>query len=503
VALIERWIGAERRAAPAIESSWESILRGSQEAAGLAVPSIEGSLAMPTVYACIRVLSETIASLPLVLYRRTAAGRERATEHPLYEVLHEQPNPEQTAMELRELIVSHVAGWGNAYVEIEWTQAGRVRALWPLRPDRMRILRRDGELAYEYSMPTGRTEILPWHRIMHVRGLGGNGVQGYSPLRMAMVAVALGMATEEFGARFFANGARPGAVLTHPGTLSDKAMANLKASWAGEHGGLEKSHRLRILEEGMKLEAIGVPPEEAQFLETRTFQAEEIARIYRMPPHKVGLLNKATFSNIEHQSIEFVTDTILPWLVRLEQVMQRDLLTAQERRTHYVEHVVDGLLRGDTQSRYQAYAVGRQWGWLSVNDIRQRENMEPVRDGDVYLQPLNMVAAGAPVANGAGRSALLPVFEDGARRVLRRGEADLRRAGAKREAPGYGERLTQELREALVDALTPAVVATGGDVARLEAFAQGWSPTLEVEGMEQGAGALALRVMQEVCNAGD
>ena len=208
-----------------------------------------------------------------------------------------------------------------------------------------------------------------------------------------MQAVGLGLATEEFGARFFGNGARPGMVLQHPGTLTGEGFKNLKESWEEEHGGLSQSHRVRILEEGMTANVVGVPPEEAQFLETRQFQAQEIARIFRMPPHKIGLLENATFSNIEHQAIEFVTDTIRPWLVNYEQAMMRQLLSPEQRAQYFVEFLVEGLLRGDTASRYQAYGIGRQNGWLSVNDIRELENMDVIEGGDEYLTPLNMVNA--------------------------------------------------------------------------------------------------------------
>ena len=442
MALIGRWLGDQKRAHPANEQVLGAF--GLRDATvGLPVTNVDGAMGLPAVYACVRVLSETVASLPLITYQQKGDGsRERASSHGLYELLRYAPNPEMTAFEFEELRTQHVASRGNSYAEIEMSGTGRVTALWPLNPDRMEIWRdAQGELLYIYTLPNGQRKRMAAWQIHHCRGLSSNGIVGYSPLRVAMVAVALGLATEEFGTRFFANGARSGAVLTHPKTLNDKTLANLKASWTDAHGGLENSHRLRILEEGMKLEMIGVPPEEAQFLETRKFQAEEIARIFRMPPHKIGLMDRATFSNIEHQAIEFVTDTIRPWLIRYEQAMRRDLLGTTEAKTLYFEYLTDALLRGDTASRYQAYAVARQWGWMNINDIRGRENMERIAQGDDYLQPLNMVPVGTPprqpksTGAEAGEEkparALAPVLDDVAKRLTRREAHDLKREGVK------------------------------------------------------------------------
>jgi len=389
-----------RRTHPSQDADWARLfgLQSASTYAGVTVTE-EGALALPAVYACVRVLSETVASLPLIVYQRQTRGKTRAENHPLYRILHTQPNPEQTAMEFREMMTASLCLWGNAYAEIVRNGSGQTAELWPLRPDRMAVRRVRGQVEYEYAPGDGSTVKLRREQVHHVRTLSGDGLVGYSPVRTAMQAVGLALATEEYGARFFGNGARPGIVLQHPGALSDKAYDRLRGSWQEEHGGLSQAHRIRILEEGMTVETLSVPPEEAQFLQTRQFQAEEIARIYRMPPHKIGLLNNATFSNIEHQAIEFVTDTVRPWLVRFEQAIQRDLLTANEQKRFYAEHLVEGLLRGDTMSRYQAYAVARQWGWMSANDIRRLENMDEIEGGDEYLTPMNMTAAGEEPAN--------------------------------------------------------------------------------------------------------
>jgi HK97 family phage portal protein len=388
----------ESRTHPSMDADWGRIFGGGLETAAGVDVTIEGSLKLPAVWSCVRVLSETIASLPLFVYERMERGKRRAPEHLLYELLHVQPNPEQTAFGFFQLMVSHCALWGNAYAQVVRSNAGRVLELWPLRPDRMRVLRRDGELLYVYMMTDGQPDVtLRAWEVLHFRGLSGDGIVGYSPVREEMQALGLGLATEEYGARFFGNGARPGMVYQHPGTLSEDAYKRLKASLERDHGGLSQAHRIKILEEGMTAEVVSVPPEEAQFLQTRQFQAQEIARIFRMPPHKIGLLEDATFSNIEHQAIEFVTDTIRPWLVNFEQTMKQQLLTPVERKRYFTEFMVEGLLRGDTASRYAAYATGRQNGWLSVNDIRELENMDAIEGGDEYLVPLNMVEAGEEV----------------------------------------------------------------------------------------------------------
>lgn len=346
------------------------------------------------VFACVRVLAEDVASLPLILYRRLDRGKARATDHPLHRILRYRGNDELTSMELRELLMSHALLWGNGYAEKEFNRAGGVRGLWPLRPDKMRVGRVDGRLVYEYRLPNGQMKYFDPVQIMHIRGLGGNGLTGFSPIALARNAVGLGLAAEEYGSRFFGNGAKPPLVLMYPGHLSKEGQDNLRQSWSSQTEGLSKSNRVAVLEEGVQVKEIGIPPEDAQFLQTRRFQALEIARIYRVPPHKIQDLERATFSNIEHQSIEYVSGTLQPWLVRWEQAIWRDLLTEQEQGAYFAEHLVDGLLRGDTLSRYQAYAMGRQNGWLSANDVRERENLNPIEGGDEYLSPLNMVAVG-------------------------------------------------------------------------------------------------------------
>jgi len=375
--------------------------------------SPEAAMSISAVYACVRILAESVASLPLMLYqRRSDGGKVRVTDHPLYELLHNAPNREMSSFTWRETCQGHVSLWGNTYSQVVYDGGGRVREIWPLRPDRMTVGRTPaGELGYEYRRDTGEARVFRADEILHIPGMGFDGLVGYSPITLARNALGLSRATEKFGSKLFANGARPSLVIKTPGTakLSDAAKKRLQDSWNAEFGGVERAHSTAVLEEGMDIASIGVPPEDAQFLETRRFQLLEIARMFRVPPHMLAELERATFSNIEHQAIEFVVHTLRPWLVRWEQSMRRRLLTEAERaQGYFVEFAVDGLLRGDAKSRNESYQIGRNGGWLSVNDIRSLENLNPIENGDIYLQPLNMVPAGtAETETESGQRAML------------------------------------------------------------------------------------------------
>jgi len=380
-----------------LDRDMDLAVMGRNTATGVSITE-KTALECVAVFACVRILSETLASIPLPLYQRiTPRSKRRAHEHPLYSLLHDAPNPEMSSFNFREALMAHLALWGNAYAEIDWDMnKGRPRALWPLLPNKMQIKREKGGLYYYYRLPDGQEKIFPSINILHIPGLGFDGLIGYSPIHMAREAIGLSLATEEFGARFFGNGAKPGGVLEHPGKLGLPAQENLRKSWNEMHQGLSNQHRIAILEEGMKYQVVGIPPDDAQFLETREFQRSEIASFFHIPPHMIGDLKHATFSNIEHQGIEFVVYTMRPWFVRWEQVISKKLLWPDERKDYFAEFLVEGLLRGDVESRYKAYSVGRQWGWLSANDVRELENMEPLPDkqGDIYYVPMNMLPAG-------------------------------------------------------------------------------------------------------------
>ena len=349
------------------------------------------ALQTTAVYACVRILSETLASLPLHLYKYTDSGKEKATDNPLYRLLHNEPNPEMTSFVLRETLMSHLLLWGNAYAQVIRDGRGQVLALYPLLPEKMEIDRLDsGELYYEYQTDKGKV-ILRKEEVLHIPGLGFDGIKGQSPIAMAKNAIGMAIATEEYGAKFFSNGANPGGVLEHPGVVKDPKR--VRDSWNAVYQGSSNSHRVAVLEEGMKFTPIGIPPEQAQFIATRKFQINEIARIFRIPPHMIGDLEKSSFSNIEQQSLEFVKYTLDPWVVRWEMALQKALLSPTEKEEYFIKFNVDGLLRGDYQSRMSGYSVGRQNGWLSANDIRELENLNLIPKelgGDLYLINGNM-----------------------------------------------------------------------------------------------------------------
>ena len=376
------------------------------------------ALQTTAVYACVRILSETIASLPLHVYRYTEGGKAKDTEHVLYTLLHDEPNPDMTSFVFRETLMSHLLIWGNAYSQILRDRSGQVIGLYPLLPDQMSVHRSEkGKLYYVYNRyeednPNFQEKgsiILSQEEVLHIPGLGFDGLIGYSPIALAKNAVGMTLACEEYGASFFGNGANPGGVLEHPGILKDPAK--VRDSWNAVYQGTRNAHKVAVLEEGMSYKQIGIPPEEAQFLETRKFQINEIARLFRIPPHMVGDLEKSSFSNIEQQSLEFVKYTLDPWVVRFEQAVKKSLLLPEEKKTHFIKFNVDGLLRGDYQSRMNGYAIGRQNGWLSTNDIRELEELNPIspeEGGDLYLINGNMTklkdAGGFMKTNQKGES---------------------------------------------------------------------------------------------------
>ncbi|SFS05942.1 phage portal protein [Anaeromicropila populeti] len=364
--------------------------------------SVDERTAMQTtaVYSCVRILAEAIASLPLHIYKYSDTGKEMVYDHPLYSILHNEPNNEMTSFVFRETLMSHLLIWGNAYAQVIRDGGGRVIGLYPLLPNKVEVERGgNGQLFYIYSKDSDENPnfkkngefYLKQEDVLHIPGLGFDGLVGYSPIAMAKNAVGMTLACEEYGASFFANGANPGGVLEHPGVLKDPKK--VRDSWNSVYRGTNNAHKVAVLEEGMKYQQIGIPPEEAQFLETRKFQINEVARLYRIPPHLVGDLEKSSFSNIEQQSLEFVKYTLDPWVIRWEQSLQKALLLPQEKQEYFIKFNVDGLLRGDYQSRMNGYAIGIQNGFLSPNDVRKLENLNPIPEaegGNLYLINGNM-----------------------------------------------------------------------------------------------------------------
>ncbi|MBF0714953.1 phage portal protein [Gemella palaticanis] len=349
------------------------------------------AMQMTAVYSCVRILSETLASLPLHIYEITDLGSKKATNHYLYNLLHNEPNNEMTSFIFRETLMTHLLLWGNAYAQIIRNGKGDVLGLYPLMPDKMKVDRDENNtIFYEYTTNDGKVK-LTTQDVLHIPGLGFDGLVGYSPIAMAKNAIGMAIAAEEYGAKFFSNGATPSGILEHPGTVKNAEI--LRESWTRGFSG-NNSHKVAILEEGMKYTPISISPNEAQFLETRKFQINEIARIFRVPPHMVGDLEKSSFSNIEQQSLEFVKYTLDPWVIRFEQAFNRRLLKDKEKSKFYIKFNLEGLLRGDYQSRMNGYAIGRQNGWMSANDIRKLENLDKIpkeEGGDLYLINGNML----------------------------------------------------------------------------------------------------------------
>lgn len=351
-----------------------------------------------TVFACVKMISETVSSLPLITYQRLEPrGKRRAKEHRLYELLHDQPNLEMSSLNYRECKQAHLLLWGNAYSEIETDANGSMVALWPLPPWMVKPWRgKQGNIWYQIPLTDGTYKNLPAYKVLHIAGLGFNGLIGLSPIAYARESLGLGMAAEEFGARFFGQGTHIGGVIEHPDQLGEKSEKNLRKSIDEWHTGLSRGHRFLLLEEGMKYQRAGIPPEDAQFIQTRIHQDREIAKLFNVPLHKLADMQAgASFASIEQKAIDYVVDTIRPWLVRWEQTIRLKLFTAEERQTYFAEFLVDGLMRGDAQARANYYRTIWNIGALSINDIRDLENMNPIGpEGDKHYVPLNVMPVG-------------------------------------------------------------------------------------------------------------
>lgn len=392
------WLGISPRDAPKIEDSvrdsGQTFVFGRADS-GEKVDE-KSAMQIATVYACVRLLAESVAVLPLHLYHYSdgeGSSKEKARDHPLYRLLYRQPNPEMTSFSFWETMTTHLLLWGNAYAQIIRDGKNNVLSLYPLLPDHVEVDRdENGRIYYIYHAYTdevpGETNKDIYFRsdeIFHVPGLGFNGLVGFSPIAMMKNSLGTTLAVEKYGSSFFKNGAQPSGVLEHPGVL--KNPEKIRENWSDVYGGAGNAHKVAVLEEGMQYKAISLPPEDSQFLSTRQFGVTEICRIFRVPPHMVQSLEHATFSNIEHQSIDYVVHTLTPWLVRFEQAIIKDLLLPDEQDEYFPKFNVDGLLRGDYQSRMQGYATGISNGFLSPNDIHRLENMDLIpadKGGDDY-----------------------------------------------------------------------------------------------------------------------
>jgi HK97 family phage portal protein len=367
---------------------------GGATSAGVAV-SEQTALNYAAVWQAVSLIAGDVGSLPLPLYKRLkTGGKERYPEHPLYYILHDAPNPEMSSMVWRETLQGHLLTWGNCYSEIVRNGAGQVSEIWPMLPSQVSPFRQDGRLKYRIVPDSGREVILESFDVVHVPGLGFDGTIGYSPIHKARESLGLLAASERFGATFFGNGTAFGGFISHPKTLSEKAEKSLRESINSQHQGPDKAHRIKLLEEGMTFQQTGIEPNAAQFLETRQFQIAEVARWFNLPLHKLREMEHSSVrANIEQEALDYVTSTLRPWLKRWEQEINRKLISPREKYQQSAEFVIEGLLRGDIASRYSAYSVGRQWGWLSVNEVRELENLNPIPDGNTYLSPMNMTPA--------------------------------------------------------------------------------------------------------------
>lgn len=484
----------ENPTVPVSPSMLDSLLTYGPTRSGVQVNE-QTAMTFAAVFAAVRILSDAVGMLPLVLMYQDERGRREAKGVPLHHILRYQPNRNMTASVFKETLQHHLCLWGNAYARIRFDRGGQPKELIPLLPDRTWPEREAGKLIY---MTEGAEKYAP-EEIIHIPGLGFNGVVGYSPVAYTREAIAMGLAAQMFGATFFGNGAHLGGVLTHPGHLTPEALKNLRESFEAKFRGPANSSRPAILEEGMKWEPIGIPPDDAQFLETRKFQVLEIARIFRVPPHMLADLERATFSNIEQQGMDFVTYSLQPWLEKWEQEFKKKLLGGTQMVARFDLRMI---LRGDTAQRFQAYATGRQWGWLSPNDIRESEdeNLLPPEVGDVYLNPMNMSpmtvkepAAGVTAPQPGKRSAeISEVVAAIIKPLVERDALRLERCIGKPDpVKAWAERCTPSREDEWADAWRVACAA---------ATAMGATAVLEKDSMLAGREA-ARRAAEEGCDA--
>lgn len=344
-----------------------------------------------TVFSCVRILAHAMASLPFPTYKRLAGGgKERAMDHPLYQMLQLRPNPEMSAFTFRETAQAHQEIWGNAYAEIERNGRGDPIALWPLLPDRTYPVRKDG-VKYYVTTINGEQKGLPAEDVLHIPGLGFDGLSGYSVIAMMRQSVGLALATDEYGARFFGNGSKPGGILKTPNKLTDEAKKRLKTQWEVVQGGLSNAHRVAVLEDGLEWQAMGVDNNDAQFLETKKFSRSEIAGWFGVPANLVNDNEKSAFANVEQQSLNFIIHALRPRCIRIEQAVNWDLLSQRERVAFFAEHALEGLLRGDMAARASFYKEMFGIGVYSANMILEKENESPVEGGDQRFIPMNMI----------------------------------------------------------------------------------------------------------------
>jgi len=460
----QRWLGIEQRSEGYGVSRFFEMLGESVRSSSGVTVTPESAMRIAAVYCCVRLLSETVAQLPIQAYRRRRDGsKEWLPDNPLCVTLARQPNGWQTSFEFREMMMGHLLLRGNAYAQIVPGVRGAATELWPLRPDRMKVERlENGRLRYKYTLESGASETFTQDEIFHLRGLSSDGIEGLSPIAMARDPIGLTKATETYGAKYFANSAKPSGILTTDASLKEDAAKQNRAMWENVHAGADNAHRVAVLTNGLKWQAVGMSNDDSQFLELRTFQIDEIARIFRVPPHMVYEMSHATFSNIEHQKLEFAEYTILPWVIRWEGAILRDLVTEPDV---YLKFNVDGLKRGDSASRAEYYSKMVQGGVFSLNDVLELEDMNPLPgpEGKAHWMQQQMVPIDILIAGPAKpEPAAVPVDEDTEdeevteeeARKLREQNSELSvEVGKLRGEKAYLEELSQRTQQEAADAL--------------------------------------------------
>lgn len=373
---------------------WSNVIVGSFPNTAIEKVNNQTALTVSTVYACMRNVSEDIGKLPLKVYRREGDNRVEQQQHPLARILQSQPNPEMTAINFRETINANTMGWGNGYAEIQRDITGKPIYLWPLKSSCVTMYRQQGtnRIFYRVTTKDGKSSDIWGEDILHLHGLGFDGVSGYNLVQYMAEGIGAARGTDKFAGTFFSNGLRSSGSVTHKGNITQPAQDRLKKQLEGDFGGADKSHKVLILEEGMEFKENSLDPKASQMIETRQFTVEEFCRWLRVPPHKVANLKRSTFNNIEEQNIDYVTDGLLGWCVRWEQALWWKLLTESEKQQgYYLQHKVDGLLRGNIKGRFEAYSKMLNYGVFSINEIRGFEELNPVEGGNVHLVPMNFV----------------------------------------------------------------------------------------------------------------
>ena len=441
---------------------WLSTFTGSSTASGVTVTA-DTAMRQPAVFSCVRVISEDVASLPIKVYgRKSDTERESISSHPVAKMLAFAPNGEMTPFTFKETMTAHVLLYGNAYAEIERNGAGDPIALWILLPENMKIEIVDGTVVYIYQSPRGSARFAS-ENIFHIKGLGHDGIIGYSPIAYARETIGISASMEKSGSAFFANSSRPSGILSHPAKLSEDAAKRLRQGWDGMYSGNVNVGKTAILEEGMKWAQLSIPHSDAQWLEARAYALQDICRIYRMPPHMVGDLSHATFSNIESQQISYMQQTLMPWLRRWEQEINKKLINTSNNSI-YAEFMAEEILRGNTPERFNAYKTARESGWLSVNEIRKRENLNPITGGDVYIQPLNYVDseyANEVQVDDGGTTSSRAWLMDSVRRCVAIIRNTHQRKADKASEEDWNDWLLQQdyqLRDKVSDILEPACI---------------------------------------------